>query len=203
MKLENLSVSYGEKTIIHSLTAELPPPVTCIMGESGCGKTTLLTVIAGLMRPSSGKIIGGPSRPSVMFQEDRLFPWYTALQNITIVCEDENRARKLLEAVELSEAADLPINQLSGGMRRRVALARALSYDGDMLILDEPFQGMDKALTERMAFLVRKSTVPVIVSTHSLYEAELLGGNILYLKRERRKVPGGCEENHLVTDSNR
>lgn len=183
MKIEGLNVRYGDKLVLNNFTAEFGHGITCIVGPSGYGKTTLLHTIAGLVKYESGTITDGPERVALMFQDDRLFPWLTALQNITIVCDDEERAMKYLKAVELEKEADSKPSSLSGGMRRRVALARALAYGGDMLILDEPFKGMDLPLVERLAPLIRELDIPVIISTHSPEELTIIGGRVLEMDK--------------------
>ncbi|MBQ1355579.1 MAG: ATP-binding cassette domain-containing protein, partial [Solobacterium sp.] len=164
-------------------SAEFGPGITCIVGPSGFGKTTLLHTIAGLVHPDSGTIEGGPEKVSLMFQDDRLFPWMNALQNIAVVCDDEEKARRYLQAVELEQEAAAMPSELSGGMRRRIAFARALAYDGDMLLLDEPFKGMDLPLVERLAPLLQNLDIPVILSTHSPEEQAIIGGTILEMNK--------------------
>ncbi len=183
MKITDLTVSYSGKKIINGLNLEIGEGITCIMGESGCGKTTLLHTIAGLVKPETGVFTDYPKTISVMFQEDRLFPWLSALDNIKIVCEDENKARALLSAVELEKDADKMPSELSGGMKRRVALARTLSYDSELMILDEPFKGLDEALTERIAKLIIGVKVPVLLATHAESDIELLGAKKLVIRR--------------------
>ena len=181
MIIRDLCVSFGDKKVLSCLCCDIEG-LTCITGPSGCGKTTLLRCIAGLMRPDSGSIQGMPERPAFMFQEDRLFPWYTVLQNVMLVTNDREKAVGYLQAVELGEELDSMPADLSGGMRRRVSLARTLAYGGDMLILDEPFKGMDVSLVERLVPLVKRDDIPVIITTHSPTEQKLLGGNVLELK---------------------
>ena len=183
MKVKDLTVLYDGKKVLDHTDLSFGDGITCIMGESGIGKTTLLRVIAGLITPDSGEVMGAPVKPSLMFQEDRLFSWLTALENVVIVCGDEAKARELLKRVELSDALDKYPSELSGGMKRRVALARALAYDGDMLILDEPFKGLDEALTQRMADLIKTCDLPVIVSTHAESDVTLLSADKVVLKR--------------------
>ena len=183
MRLESICVRYGEKRVLDGFTADFGPGITCIVGPSGFGKTTLLHTIAGLVKPESGQIVDGPARAALMFQDDRLFPWMSALQNVAVVCGDEARARQALDAVELADEADSRPETLSGGMRRRVALARALAYGGDMLLLDEPFKGMDLPLIERLVPLIRACSVPVLCATHGPEEQALLGGDVLALDR--------------------
>jgi NitT/TauT family transport system ATP-binding protein len=123
--------------------------ITGLTGPSGCGKTTLLRVIAGLERPSAGSVTGiVPKDIAFLFQENRLFPWRTALQNIMDVLPRERReeARLWLSRMELEDEQGRFPAELSGGMRRRVALGRTLALGGKLLILDEPFSGIDAAL---------------------------------------------------------
>ena len=182
MIIKNLCVSYEGCRVIKDFSAEIGEGITIIMGPSGCGKTTLLRVIAGLEAQDSGEISGAPKRPAFMFQEDRLFPWLSALENIKAVTDDEEKALALLRAVELeNEAGSMP-SRLSGGMSRRIALARTLAYDSDMIILDEPFNGLDAELTGRLLSLIKSTDVPVVIATHSLEAAKLLGGRIIRLQ---------------------
>ena len=183
MKIKNFCVSYGEKKVLQDFSAEFGEGITLLTGPSGFGKTTLLHTIAGLLEPDSGEIIGRPERISLMFQDDRLLPWLTALQNIEIVCDDRDRAMYYLRAVELEKEADSKPGALSGGMRRRVALARALAYESDLLLLDEPFKGMDLPLIKRLVPLIQELTIPVILSSHSPEEQEIIGGTIFPMDR--------------------
>ena len=183
MKITDLCVSFGDKKVLDHFSSEFGPGITLLTGPSGYGKTTLLHTIAGLITPDSGEITGRPERISLMFQEDRLFPWLNALQNIQIVCDDKELAMKLLSAVELEKEALSRPESLSGGMRRRVSFARALAFPADLLLLDEPFKGMDLPLIRRLAPLIQNLTIPVILSSHSPEEQEIIGGNILEMDK--------------------
>lgn len=183
MKVNSLVVRYDEKLVLDHFSAEFGNGITCIAGPSGYGKTTLLSCIAGLIVPESGTIEGRPERICMMFQEDRLFPWLNALQNIMIVCDDEERARYYLKAVELEKEAQTMPEALSGGMRRRISFARALAYDADLLLLDEPFKGMDLPLIRRLAPLVQDLNIPVILSSHSPEEQAIIGGKVLEMNK--------------------
>lgn len=181
IKLENIALRYGDKTVLDRFSLTLPEAgITCLLGPSGCGKTTLARVLAGLQRPDSGEVSGIlPGETAFLFQEDRLLPWCTALENVQAVLPKARRsqARDWLEAVELEESLNALPASLSGGMQRRVALARALAYGGRLLILDEPFKGLDQALARRLYPLVQKAAEvrPVLVITHDPEEAQALG----------------------------
>ena len=183
MKVEDLCVRYGDRTVLDHFTADFSDGITCLTGPSGYGKTTLLHTIAGLITPQSGVILDRPERISLMFQDDRLFPWMNALENIVVVCDDRERALHYLNAVELGKEAETMPDALSGRMRRRVALARTLAYQGDLLLLDEPFKGMDIPLIERLVPLIRNQNIPVILSTHSPEEQEIIGGTVLEMNK--------------------
>ncbi|NLN82938.1 MAG: ABC transporter ATP-binding protein [Firmicutes bacterium] len=145
MKLKNIDFAYENKQIMKDFNLELPDlGVVIIMGTSGCGKTTLLRLIAGLEELQGGEIESDKTKPSFLFQEDRLLPQLTVEENILLVQPqggiDEVKLR--LEQLGLADESDSYPDSLSGGMKRRVALARALCYDGDVLILDEPLKGL-------------------------------------------------------------
>lgn len=147
LTITDLSFSYTSKRPIldsFSLTA-LRGERICIRGASGKGKTTLLRLVAGLETPTSGEIAIAPGcKTAMVFQEDRLLPWLTAKGNVSLVSDDASAVR-LLTALGLGDALDAKPQTLSGGMCRRVALARALAVQPDLLLLDEAFKGVDPA----------------------------------------------------------
>ena len=178
IELEHVHCIYGEKTPIKDLTLILPDVgVVGVFGASGAGKTTLLRLLAGLLQPASGTIEGlAGKRISMVFQEDRLLPWLTAVENVALVRDgSEADARALLAALTLSAEADQLPRALSGGMQRRVALARALNFGGDVLLLDEPFKGLDAALCAEAAAVVRGRFPLTVIATHDRGEAAALG----------------------------
>ncbi len=167
MILKNITKSYGDKKILNNISLEIPEKgVFGVFGPSGGGKTTLLRIICGLEKPDSGEVIE-KNKFSVVFQEDRLMPAMTALENVAAV-SDEETARAWLEKVGLAESMHKKPAELSGGMSRRVAIARAFAFEADGLILDEPFKGLEEELKEKMAELISEyaQKKPVILVTH-------------------------------------
>ena len=181
--LDNVSFSYGETAVCRDLTWQLPDKgIICLWGPSGCGKTTLLRLLAGLEKPSVGQAV--LPTVSVCFQEDRLLPWRTALDNVALpIGGDRERAAAVLTALGLGEHFHSLPSQLSGGQQRRVALARALAYPAQLLLLDEPFTGMDAASWGAVIPLIRQwaETRPVVLVTHVAQEAQALGAHVISL----------------------
>ena len=180
MEIRNVSFSYGDKPVIENLSLSLSGGRrVCVMGESGRGKTTLLKLILGLIAPQSGEIVlEDGERPSVVFQEDRLLPWFTVERNVSEVMSGgtADQAMELIRDMELEDSAGKLPKELSGGMQRRVAIARALAFGGSPLLLDEPFKGLDTELRERVAgrILERSRGASILLVSHDDKEAELL-----------------------------
>ncbi len=185
IRIENISFSYGEKKVLTDFSLHIGKhDRICLFGESGCGKTTLLRIILGLEVPERGRIVKEKqAAPSVVFQEDRLLPFKTVMQNITLIGADEETARRQLKALGIESSAGKFPSELSGGMQRRAAIARALSAKYDYLVLDEPFTGLDRANTEAAARHISESLSerPLILVTHSESEAGMLGAEIINL----------------------
>jgi len=170
ISVSHLTLSYGEKRVLEDLSLTLPDRgVTVLSGPSGCGKTTLLRCLAGLERPRSGRVQAPPPRETVLlFQEDRLFPWRTVEQHLTDVLPQARWAEvpRWLDLAGLTgEEGSLPAS-LSGGMRRRLALVRALALGGRLYLLDEPFTGVDPARVRRLMEALRTLDAPVLLSSH-------------------------------------
>ena len=143
LNIKNLSYKYGDSIVIDDLSYEFEcGKVTAIIGESGIGKTTLVNLIANLLPAPAETIITDLSKIGYVFQEPRLFDWMSALDNVSTVSNEET-ARKILIKMGLGDALSKYPSELSGGMKQRVAIARALAYDPDLIILDEPFKGLD------------------------------------------------------------
>lgn len=189
IELKDLSFSYNEKEVLKGLCHIFPDSgILAIMGESGEGKTTLLRLLSGLERPTQGSIVHTHSKVAVAFQEPRLIPWLNCRENLNFVLSKEaketNIVTKLLREFELEDSEKKLPNELSGGMKQRLSLARALAADADLLLLDEPFSALDAARKERIAALI-KSANPnglTIVVTHDRHDAALLGAKVLTLK---------------------
>jgi NitT/TauT family transport system ATP-binding protein len=187
--INHLSKSYDGHIVLKGLSHNFPNGgLTCITGKSGCGKTTLLRLIAGLEAPDAGTIEGVPEGGiSMVFQEDRLPPQLSAADCLRCVLKKdprrEARIAEALAALGLAEASGQPVSEFSGGMRRRVALARALLFPSPLVLLDEPFKGLDAA-TRRQAVdftrprLANRTTLLV---THDPEDIADFGGDLLRL----------------------
>ncbi len=178
LTFDHVSFSYDNVPLLNDVSFTLPKQgAVCFFGPSGCGKTTLLRLIAGLETPTRGTILREtPLSFGTVFQENRLLPWLNVRQNVELVCQDKTRVDRALQIVALAEDADKYPNELSGGMQRRVAIARALAYDADVLILDEPFNGIDEALSRQIAHSIVEQYRDrlIVLVTHSKEEADLL-----------------------------
>lgn len=176
LTFEHVHMAFGEKQIFTDLSLSFSSPGQyAILGPSGRGKTTLLRLIAGLEKPLSGKVtLPEGKRVCFCFQEDRLLPWKTVLENIELVCADSKKAQYWLQQVGLSGEENNYPDTLSGGMKRRASLARALAYDGDILLMDEPFRALDETTHAQMRGLVRKAAENklMILVTHDENDGE-------------------------------
>ena len=162
---------------------------TVIVGRSGCGKTTLLRILAGLESCTAGRVLSpGGKRVSMVFQEPRLMPWLSVRRNAAFGVKRPDRGKidALIAAVGLAGFEEALPSQLSGGMKQRTALARALAPDPDVLLMDEPFAALDfftrMTMQNLLLRLYRRSKITVVFVTHSIDEAILLGRRIVSLK---------------------
>ncbi len=184
--IKNLSKSFGQKRVLSSLSAVIPEGrFTAVMGASGSGKTTLGRILLGLERADSGSIEGLPDRLSAVFQEDRLFEEFSALSNLRAVAgrKRDGEMAALLEALGLGREINAPVSSFSGGMKRRVAIARAIAAQGELTVLDEPFSGLDgETKLSVMAFVRQKlSGKTVLLITHDPSDAEFFGAETIRL----------------------
>ena len=170
IKLENITLRYGDRLVLDRFSLALRGEgLTALSGPSGCGKTTLLRVMAGLSVPEGGTASGvNPAKTAFLFQEDRLLPWRTAEQHIADVLPRGRRgeAGRWLAFAELEGEGDVYPAALSGGMARRLALARCAALGGELLLLDEPFSGVDQERTARILDRLRGLGTPIVLATH-------------------------------------
>ena len=186
ISISNVSKSYGSQSVLKDFSLDIPDGSrVAIMGRSGSGKTTILRLITGLIKPDSGEVsVPKNVKIGAVFQEDRLIEPLTAEVNCRLVMKkpDNDKISGLLSRLGItSELSQKPVNELSGGERRRVALARAILSEPDVLILDEPFKGVD---SETLPSIIAETDSAaegrtLILVTHSPDEAEALGCEIL------------------------
>jgi ABC-type nitrate/sulfonate/bicarbonate transport system ATPase subunit len=205
IRIANVSHRFGEEGEARNVKALLDTSfdiargeLLCLIGPSGCGKSTLLNVIGGLLAPTAGSVevqgrkVAGPMPRDIafVFQENALFPWNTVRENVDLGmrfqgvprAERAERAQRALEAVGLKDFADHFPGQLSGGMRQRAALARALSLQTPILLMDEPFGALDEQtrmiLGEDLSVLLAATAKTIVFVTHSLGEAVFLADRV-------------------------
>lgn len=200
--VSNLDKRFGTgPLVLENINLDIAPgEFVCLLGASGCGKSTLLNLIAGLDEPSSGTITTPVGGSAFMFQESALMPWLTAKKNVELAlrvrkisaAEREAEAMRLLDVVNLVDAADRRPHQLSGGMRQRVALARALGQDRPVLLMDEPFAALDAItrdlLHEELVRVWQKTGRTIVFVTHNVNEAVRLGQRVVLLASRPGRV---------------
>jgi NitT/TauT family transport system ATP-binding protein len=201
VSVRNITKNYGDVEALRDMSLEFPRgQLTSLLGPSGCGKTTLLKIIAGLLEPTSGyvevngKTVSGPGPDrAFVFQDFALLPWATVLNNVAFGLEMRGVARSEREAIAEKYIGDVGLSgfehsyphELSGGMRQRVGLARALSVDADVLLMDEPFSAVDeqtrRKFQEDLLNLVQNENKTFIFVTHSIEEAVYVSDQIAIL----------------------
>ena len=184
LHIKNLCKSFDGSPVLENVSFTAGPGVTCVMAPSGAGKTTLLRILLGLERPDSGSV-PRDIRWSAVFQENRLLEHLDAMGNLRFVLGaalDEPAADALLAELGLGDTAGKPVREFSGGMKRRLALARALLAPSDALALDEPFTGLDEENRARCLALIRRAAEkPVLLVTHDPADAKSLGAAVYKL----------------------
>lgn len=207
LDVEGVTLQYKTKEYLVTATYRVgfqvyPADRFVLLGPSGCGKSTLLKGVAGFMKPVEGKIVlngrvvdrPGPDRMMVFQEFDQLLPWKTVLQNVMFPMlsskrcsgkEAEERARRYIEKVNLAKFADLYPHMLSGGMKQRVAIARGMAMEPDILLMDEPYAALDaltrRAMQDELISLWEDTHFTVLFVTHSIEEAVKIGNRILLL----------------------
>ena len=187
IQVRNLTKSYGGKTVLQNVSFTAGAGVTCVMAPSGSGKTTLLRLVLGLETPDGGEVfVPAGCRFAAVFQENRLLEGLDTLGNLRFVLGpalEEPAARALLEELGLGDVGSKIVRDYSGGMKRRLALARALLAPCDALVLDEPFTGLDPEIRARCWEQVRRYTAgkSVVLASHDPADARALEAEIFRL----------------------
>ncbi len=189
IQLQNVSKRYGDQIILSNISISFERgSIWCLMGESGTGKTTFLSLLLGLEQPDSGTIIGAEPPFSVVFQENRLCEAFDAVENIRLVTGKRLSLEKIQEAllkVGISEGLKKPVGKFSGGMKRRVAVVRAVLSVGNFLVMDEPFQGLDAIhKKEVIRFILEyRNQRTLILATNEPEDRYLLNAGLLELNK--------------------
>jgi len=186
LKLENISKSFENLNVLHNFSMEISEgEIVAVTGPSGCGKTTLLNIISGILKADSGTITKTHEKTGYVFQDDRLLPWLNVYQNIKLVNEKQTseQIQHYINLVKLNGFESYTPSQLSGGMKKRCSIARALNYGSSLLLLDEPFSGLDKELKDKLIQdlleINRTQKTAILLVTHQIEEAQSLGARII------------------------
>lgn len=189
LKITDITFAFDKKIIFNDFSMELNKgEILAVMGPSGCGKTTLLGLAAGLLKPQKGEIFNSFEKVAYVFQEPRLFPWLTVKENLLAVIDkkDETAEKTVTEClalVGLTDSLNKYPSELSGGMKSRVSLARALAYGGDLFLFDEPFAALDKelrhALSAKIKNYLHKRGASAIFVTHNREDAKHIADRII------------------------
>jgi NitT/TauT family transport system ATP-binding protein len=200
IRLDQVSKAFAGQPVLEDINLHIESnEIVCILGPSGCGKTTLLNLVAGLLQPDAGRVVCS-GRVGYVFQEPRLLPWRTVRDNVAFGLKARGVGREERDAIAgaylsrlgLSHVAASYPHQLSGGMRQRVSLGRALAIDPDLLLLDEPFKSLDvllridllKLLTDEWQLKPR----PVLFVTHEVGEAALVGRRAIVMSSSPGRI---------------
>jgi NitT/TauT family transport system ATP-binding protein len=204
--VDGVGHGFGQRPVLRDVSFQVAPhELLCIVGQSGCGKTTLLRILAGLLTPDSGsaaidgETVAGPSpKIAMVFQQFGLFPWKSVRANIAYGLEkrgrsDPDRVAGLMRTIGLADAADRYPHQLSGGMQQRVGLARALAVEPEVLLMDEPFGSLDAITREQLqeellGIWERDPGITGVFITHDIDEAILLGDRVVVLVPDPGRV---------------
>ncbi len=186
--IKNLNKSFGDNKVLNNINAVIRHgKTTAIMGQSGVGKTTLFNIMLGFEKADSGEILNLPATKSAVFQENRLCESFSVITNIRLVNDNlsDETIMEHLESVGLGHCAGQKVSTLSGGMKRRVALVRAVLAEKDILFLDEPFKGLDEDTRDKVTAYLADNTkgLTVVIITHQPEDAQALDADIIHLKK--------------------
>jgi NitT/TauT family transport system ATP-binding protein len=203
LEMKGISKRLGDLPVLSDISFQIKEgEIVAIIGPSGCGKSTLFNLISKLDIPDSGSIQGIGDSVACVFQDDRLLPWRTVWENIRLVREPEDKGKiqELIDAVGLNGFESYYPKQLSGGMQKRCGIARAFYYKGELLLMDEPFQGLDYCLRHEMLLMLlkvwRAHRQSVLFVTHEIDEALTVASRILILS----KRPGHIMKEIILPD---
>jgi NitT/TauT family transport system ATP-binding protein len=187
IKFKNVDIKISNKYIVRDFNGTfIDNDINLLLGKSGSGKTTILRVIMGFIELDNGGITGLEDKKiSTVFQEDRLIESLSVLKNLYLVTEDKDKIDEALNKTEIYEARNKKVSELSGGMKRRVAIIRAVLKDSDLLIMDEPFVGIDKETLVKVMEYVKEMSVgkTVIIATHDENVNKYFDkNNLIYVK---------------------
>lgn len=188
IEIRDLIKKFNDHYVFNNLNLDIESDkITVILGKSGCGKTTLLRLISNLEKYDSGSINTNNLKFSYVFQEPRLFPWLTVFENIqTITNLPSDEIYRMIRMVDLEKFSNSYPDELSGGMKSRVSLARAFAYKPDFLLMDEPFSSLDDftrvKMQEELLKLYNKENVGILFVTHNIDEALTIADKIIVLK---------------------
>lgn len=183
--ISGLVKKYGENIVFDGFNARIEKnKTTFIMGPSGCGKTTLINILMGITDPNGGTISGVPALKSAVFQEDRLCESFNAISNIRLVCDKRIKNRTIIEHLEkigLGDSLSKPVADFSGGMKRRVAVVRAVLAKSEILFLDEPFKGLDTETKKIVIEYLKENTKgkTVVIVTHDIEDVQIFDGDLI------------------------
>lgn len=193
IKAEKIKKSFGGRAVLDGVDVFIDGTRAALMGESGTGKTTLLRILSGLDKADSG-VVKSKGNTAVIFAEPRLFPGFCAMENITCVMhgdkkQNEERAREILSALGIGDAGGLMPRELSSGMAVRVSIARAIAFDADNYLLDEPFRALDDESRRNVISYLDKCFIgkSVFMITHNEADADMLCGEKYLLYNGKTK----------------
>lgn len=204
LRVDSVSKTFQGMPVLAQISFQVQDgEIVALIGPSGCGKSTLLNMVSGLVQPDSGVIEGAGDSIACIFQDDRLLPWRTVWENISLVREKTDQAgiRDLINEVGLGGFEGYYPAQLSGGMQKRCGIARAFYYQSRLLLMDEPFQGLDYCLRQEMISMLltvwRLYRQSILFVTHEIDDAMMVASRILVLS----KRPGRIAEEILLPGS--
>ncbi|MFH0832613.1 MAG: ABC transporter ATP-binding protein [Candidatus Aenigmatarchaeota archaeon] len=198
--VKNVTKSFGKLEILDKISFKVERgELVTVLGPSGCGKTTIARIIAGLLQHDDGSVYT-KGRIGIMFQEPRLLPWRTVSENIILGIDlqereiDKENVDEVLRLVDLHDFKDSYPSELSGGMKQRVALARTLITEPEVLVMDEPLSALDsmtrKTLQKKILEIHKRRRLTTLFITHSMEEAALLGDRIILFSKRPAKIKG-------------